>query len=449
MIRSIIPYSLLLFALTPLLGASLNAQSLVRDAVECAPRGGLPHFFAKLQRGDHVNVAYLGSSITAQAGWRVKSLALFQKLFPKAKLEEIFAALGGTGSGMSVFRIDHDVFPYKPDLLFVQAAINDATLSPAEIIQNVEGIVRKTWKAYPGCDICFVYPVTEKDLKELQGGKLSKVESVMEQVADAYQIPSLHLGMEVARLEKEGKLSFKAPEAKMEQVAGKELDQNAGMPVGADGKIPFSRDGFHPYNDTGHQLYLEAIARSVPKLQAVAAQLDPHSLRTPLDPNNLENAVMLPLDKAKMSGPWNQVEGAAIGDGKAPGSADFARFLCPIWKGKPGAELDFRFKGSRAAIYDMVGPDCGKLEITVDGKTSEVNRIDSYAIYHRIASFPIGDKLDPAAIHEVKIRLLAEPLDKENIIMPSRRPDFKANPAKYDGLNWYAGAIFLVGELVP
>lgn len=428
---------------------SARGQETSRAAVECVPRGGLPHFFSKLKRGGPVKVAYLGGSITAQSGWRVKSLGWFQKLYPGAKLEEIYAALGGTGSGMGAFRMDHDVLPFQPDLLFVEFAVNDNAAPPAEIRRSMEGIVRKTWKAYPACDICFVYTATEKEFKELQAGKLSRSASVMETVADAYQIPSIQMGMEAARLEKEGKLSIKAPEAKVEQVAGKDLDQNAGMPTGPDGKIPFSRDGVHPYNDTGHQLYMEAIARSMPKIEAASAATEPHRVPAPFDPQNLENAKMLPLDKAAMSGPWKIVAPTAIGDGKAPGAAEFGRFLSPIWKAEPGAELSFRFRGSRAAIYDMLGPDCGRVEITLDGNTSTVDRIDAYTIFHRIGSFTIGNQLDPNTVHDVKIRLLADPIDKENIIMPSRRADFKANPAKYDGLNWYVGGIFLVGELVP
>ena len=32
--------------------------------------------------------------------------------------------------------------------------------------------------------------------------------------------------------------------------------------------------------------------------------------------------------------------------------------------------------------------------------------------------------------------------------MESRRKDFYDNPSKYAETNWYAGAIFLIGELV-
>src|SRR3954469_1212759 len=68
-------------------------------AVECSPRGGLPNVLGKLKTpGAEVRVAYLGGSITAQEGWRPKSLAFLQKQFPDAKLSQVNAAIGGTGS---------------------------------------------------------------------------------------------------------------------------------------------------------------------------------------------------------------------------------------------------------------------------------------------------------------------------------------------------------------
>ena len=99
-------------------------------------------------------------------------------------------------------------------------------------------------------------------------------------------------------------------------------------------------------------------------------------------------------------------------------------------------------------IYDLVGPDCGKLEVTLDGKKSSVNRIDAYCTYHRLALTRIGSNLDPEQVHEVSIKVLPEKLDKAKILFENNRPDLEKNPAKYDGSNWYAGAIFIVGELV-
>jgi hypothetical protein len=428
----------------------MDLDNTVCDLVECAPRGGLPNFFNKLEKGETVRVAYVGGSITAQAGWRVKSLAYFQSQYPKAKLEEIYAALGGTGSELGVFRMDHDVLSLKPDLLFVEFAVNDEGSAPENVLRSMEGVVRKTYKAYPDCDICFIYTITVKNLKEMEAGKMSRTASVMEHLAEYYRIPSIHLGLEVYRLESQGKLAMNAPEAKVEQVAGKELDQDAPLPVGPDGKIPFSRDGSHPYNNTGHRLYMEAIIRSIPAIKGASTPVGPHALPDPMTLDNLENTVMVPLEKATMTGPWKKLPGAkSMGNGKTAVDADLDQFVPAFWKGEPGATLSFRFKGSKAMIYDILGPDCGKVEITVDGKTTVENRIDAYTIKHRLSTLGICKNLDPQQVHDVTIKLLAEPIDKMNVLMESRRTYMKSNPVMYDGLNWYAAAIFLVGEMAP
>src|SRR5580698_5367485 len=105
----------------------------LRPAVECAVRGGLPNVLAKLKAGQEVRVGYLGGSITAAPGWRVKSLKWLQEQYPAAKLSEINAAIGGTGSDLGVFRAQHDVLQFKPDLLFVEFAVNDGGAAPEQI----------------------------------------------------------------------------------------------------------------------------------------------------------------------------------------------------------------------------------------------------------------------------------------------------------------------------
>src|SRR3954471_11723758 len=95
------------------LGAPAPAGNQDPPAVpvqECRPRGGLPNFLAKAATpGADVKVAYFGGSITAQSGWRPKTLAHFQKTWPAAKFSEINAAIGGTGSDLGVFRLHQDV----------------------------------------------------------------------------------------------------------------------------------------------------------------------------------------------------------------------------------------------------------------------------------------------------------------------------------------------------
>ncbi|MEY5025288.1 MAG: hypothetical protein RLZZ244_816 [Verrucomicrobiota bacterium] len=423
--------------------ASAEEFPPVRAAVECTARKGLPHFFAKVARGGEIKVAYLGGSITAQPGYRVKTLAHFASAYPQAKFSEINAAIGGTGSGLGVFRIEHDVLAASPDLLLVEFAVNDGGTSPEEIVRAMEGIVRKTWQRLPECDVLFVYTFTDKMVEELQGGKFNRSAATMEVVADHYGIPTIHMGLEAVRLEKEGKLRMKAPEAKVERVSGDELNKTSPIAVDADGKIPFSLDGVHPYVDTGHRLYTEAVVRSLSLLRAPSEGASPRQIPAPLNAKNYEKTAMLPLDKAAMRGEWTRLP-ADQGLGK-----QFGKRVDALWRGAPGAELSFKFRGTTARMYDLVGPDCGKLEVTVDGKTKTFPRFDAYCTYHRLATSTLIEGGEEGAVHEVTVRVLSDALEKRSVLFEKNRADLDKNPAKYEGTFWYSGALFLVGELVP
>src|SRR5262249_10721437 len=99
-----------LLFIAALLSLHLSAEDLpLTPAQECRPRGGLPNFLAKANTaGAEIRIAYFGGSITAQNGWRPKTLAHFQKTYPNAKFSEINAAIGGTGSDLGVFRLKQD-----------------------------------------------------------------------------------------------------------------------------------------------------------------------------------------------------------------------------------------------------------------------------------------------------------------------------------------------------
>jgi len=410
----------------------------LRDAVECVGRDGLPNCFAKLEAGAAVTVAYFGGSITSQTGWRVQSLERLRRRYPNVSFSEVDAAIGGTGSNLGVFRLGHDVSRHKPDLLFVEFAVNDSGEAPEAVMKSMEGIVRQTWRHLPSCDICFVYTLTEQLLPDLRQGKFPRANSVMEMIADHYGVPSVHLGLEVVRLEMAGKLAMTVPGADMTRVSGTELDQDAPLRVGSDGKIPFAADGVHPYNDTGHRLYTEALERSWPKLKAASGTPVPHPLPPPLDAKNLEEAKMLPLSPSWLSGAWTDL----------PDRLDFGKRIPALWKGAPGAELSFRFKGSTALLYDLMGHDCGTLELVVDGESSRPLRIDGYCTYRRLATLVLAKGLEPRETHTVRIKVLGDKLDKGEILFERNLGDLKANPEKYVEHNWYVGALLLLGELV-
>jgi lysophospholipase L1-like esterase len=413
----------------------------LRDAVEFSVRGGLPNVVAKLKADGAVRVAYLGGSITAQPGWRPQTLAWFQGEFPAAQITEINAAIGGTGSDLGVFRLRQDVLRHEPDLLFVEFAVNDGGAEPERILRSMEGIVRQTWQHNPGTDICFVYTLTQGMLGDLQNGKFPRAASVMEDLADAYRIPSIHMGLSVARLEKEGKVVFTDKEGRNEQQRREAMA--AGLTI-------FSQDGVHPHPDSGHVLYLDAVVRAMKEILPAGAA-GPHALGTPLRADNWEAARMVRFGNATLSPEWQQADPATDGNAKA-----FAGRLPEIWRAdRPGASVTFRFKGTLARVYDLVGPKCGTILVTVDGKDlGQRPRFDAYCTYYRLQTMAIAEGLADD-IHTVRLEIAPEPPDKRTILQQRAEANGKdlaldaaAFAAKYDGQFWYAGWIMLLGELV-
>jgi lysophospholipase L1-like esterase len=398
-------------------------------AAECRERGGLPNFLAKLKAGSDVRIAYLGGSITAQDGWRPKTLNWFRQQFPNARVSEINAAIGGTGSDLGVFRLQHDVLGHKPDLLFVEFAVNDSGAPPQQIVRCMEGIVRQAWKYDPATDICFVYTLAGDMLETLQHGQFPRSASAMEEVAGHYGIPSIHLGLEVARLEKAGKLTFKGEKPKTEAEKAALGD-----------KILFSPDGVHPYTDSGHQLYLEAVVRSMAKLQGIGTP-GPHALPAPSAADNWEVARMVPLSQIKLSSGWHRLNAPTNSLAKS-----FGNRLPELWEARePGESIAFRFRGTTVRIYDLVGPDCGQVTIVVDDRPPVMApRFDAFCTYHRLSTLSVAEGL-PEGVHSVKITIHPEQPDKAKIL--SQRHEKMDNPKRFDGTAWYAGAVLLLGDL--
>lgn len=401
--------------------AASAAEYPLVNAVECTTRAGLPNFFSRVQQREEVRVAYIGGSITAANGWRVQTTQWLKKQWPDAKITEIGAAIGGTGSDLGVFRFRQDVLRHRPHLIFVEFAVNDGGAAPEQIYRCMEGIVRQAWKQDPTIDICFVYTLVDGMVPTLAKGKLPRSASAMEKVAEHYGIPSICMGLEVVKLAESGQMVMKAP--------GK-----------VEGKMVFSSDGVHPHAETGHRLYTEAVARSFEKMKGLGATGD-HAMPTPLVPDNYERAQMIPLSQAKLGQGWQKLEGSQ------PLARSFAKFLPELYAAKqPGTSLSFKFKGTAVGFYDLLGPDCGQLVAEIDGgPASTVLRFDAFCTYHRLGSFFVSRSLSEGE-HTVVVKVDANKPDKAAIL--SKRSEKMDNPARFEGATWYAGYILLIGEPV-
>jgi hypothetical protein len=295
----------------------------------------------------------------------------------------------------------------------------------------MEGIVRQTWKSLPNCDICFVYTLVESQAKPMLEGKFPRAASVMEGVAEHYGIASIHMAMDVVRLAKEGKVIWSAPlpKTKAEQAA-------------LGDKMVFAADGVHPYPETGHELYFQAIVRSFKPISEASSACGPHTLKHPWIATNYEYAKLIPIDDAALSKAFQPLDLKTDDEFKY-----FGARLKSIYRGAhPGDAITFKFKGTCAAIYDVIGPGSSQVIVTLDDQPPRViSRFDPWCLNYRLAVVPIGTDL-PDVVHSVKVAIHPDEPDRMRIL--GEQTKNLNRPERFRGTNFYPGAMLLVGELV-
>jgi len=109
-------------------------------------------FDRRAQAGEALSVVFFGASLTWGANASDPQLTSYRALIGR-RLEETYpnahfkfwdAAIGGTGSQLGVFRLDHDVLRRKPDLVFLDFSANDDIYSDTpETLASYESIVRR------------------------------------------------------------------------------------------------------------------------------------------------------------------------------------------------------------------------------------------------------------------------------------------------------------------
>lgn len=415
----------LVFVFSVFVTSSYSQSIDLVPAKEYRERTGLPNFYAKVEKGKAVKIAYLGGSITeAKNGWREQSLKWFERQYPTATFTHVNAAIGGTGSDLGAYRLQQDVLVHKPDLVFVEFAVNDASKSQVSIHQSMEGIVRQIWQKDPFTDICFVYTLTGEMAPTIERGKFPMSASAMEKIADYYGIPSVHLGLEVVALAKADKLIF----------TGKSADYPD--------KLVFSGDNVHPFPNTGHRLYVEALSRALPEINKVKVSKAKHALPEPFTGKNLEKARMFSVKDLPRTNGWEEL--SIHFDTVAYQFQN--RFNYLIKATKPGEKITIKFKGTRFGLYDVMGPGCGQYRITVDGKPSYLQpRFDQYCTYYRSNYFFLPEMEDKE--HTVVLEVSGELLDKERILQ-KRNNSTKNNLAIYQASALYAAQVMIVGRLI-
>lgn len=406
---------------------------------ECAVRGGLPHFMAKIKAGEPVTVAFIGGSIT-QGGfcYRLQLCKWLESRYPGVKFTWVNAGVSGTGTDLGVFRVDEQVLTANPDLVFIEFSANGG-YTPA-----MEGIIRKIHAHDATTDICLLYSATKPHMRLYQKGTIPEVVAGQEQLAEHYNLPSVHMALRAAGLEAEGELLWK------------------GRKDEATDKILFSTDGLHPAK-AGGNLYAQAVARSLEKI-ASATGVTSKSFPEPLYGNEWESARMyVPAEVCKRHGLWKEVDAS-----KDPRMKKFADwFPTVLTSSHPNSTLSFAFEGDMFGLFDLGGPEAGQLEVYVDGQMVRLKTAKDGALQYNEATALTGThylnrfnrhcnnryrgqhvlvKVAPG-IHQVTLKLRESKADKAKILGDKQLADITANPEKYDKTYLMLGRLLVRGSI--
>ncbi len=416
--------------------SKINLESY-QNLAETNIRKGLPYFFVKAKQGKPLRIAYIGGSITrADHQYRNQSFSFIQGMFPNTAMVGINAGVSGTDTDLGACRLYDHVLKYNPDLIFIEFAVNGG------YPQGMEGIVRQIIQYNNIIDICFIYTLTAEQFIYYQQNTFPPVIKKLEEIADHYNVPSVHMGMEVTELEATGKLISK----------GKTGESS--IPL-------FSIDGVHPLQKGG-DLYAASIARSMLRMKGVLRE-KLYTLPKPLYPDNWEEARMIDPERISFSENWQKID---------PSNTHLKTykswFPYIMTSEKGGESLTFRYRGKAFGIFDIGAPETGQLDIYVDGKfvnmypvkgdrlysidstsiPNPLKRFNSYCNNRTRGQYFLVQTPDGGE-HTVTFKISQGIPDKRKILGAEQQEDINNNFEKYNHNRIYVGKILLNGELLP
>ncbi len=343
-------------------------------------RSHLDHSRQAFEKEKQGTVAFLGGSITEMNGYRVMVQADLQARFPDTQFTFINAGISSTCSTTGAFRLAEDVLAAKPDLLFVEFAVNDdqdASHAARECIRGMEGILRRARTALPDLDIVVTHFVNPPMLQQLQNGETPTSSGAHEWVASHYGISSIDLAREVAERIAAGTLTWqqyggthpKEPGNRIAAVMIADLLNTAWSDPISD----------HPHNE-------------------------PHRLAKQIDKNSYVHGKLLPPTAAKLGKGWvvHRPDWANLPGSNRERFSDM-QLLCST---EPESECSIDFTGTGIGLFVLAGPDAGVVEYSIDG--DEPRQVDLYHHYSSGLHYPRTVMLDAdleRGAHQINIRV--------------------------------------------
>ncbi len=343
-------------------------------------RCSLQNSYLKFEKEHRGCVAFLGGSITEMRGWRNMIKDDLKQRFPDTEFTFIDAGISSTGTTPHAFRLEHDVLEKGiPDLMFVEAAVNDDGNHFDYIAQTrgMEGIIRHARSISPEMDIVMMHFIHDPFIPMLNSGIQPDVIMNHERMANYYSIPSINLAEEVACRMRNG-----------------EFDWNY-------------FGGTHP-SWNGHKIYAAAInhlfdmewSGDVAKFMSRKHNLPD----TPLDPFCYEKGKFIDISMAKGLKGWRIVNDwtPTINVETRQGFVHVPMLVAD----KPSASLSLEFEGRAVGIFCVCGPNACVLEYSIDGEPFKT--IDTHTEWSDFVHLPwvymFGTELTPTR-HTLRLRV--------------------------------------------
>lgn len=330
----------------------------------------------KLKNNKKLNIGYFGGSITEGAGashpnncWRSLVTKWFRDRYSECEINEIMAAIGGTGSDLGAYRCEKDLLSGDPDLVFFEFSCNDAEDSFIPIVNNCEAIFRKIWEKNPFAEIVVIYTMIKSMDDDIASGKI--VESRAAHMATALYYGNI-LQIDMGQILREK--VRKAP----------------------DGWDAYTVDTVHP-NDEGYRIYANAVISALSselskKGEELKKRVLPKSL---FGERSYAGACLVDAKEASYGEGWSFVHKSLC-----------ERYPTYIESIIPGATLEFSFEGIRIGLYWMMAKDSGNIEYSIDGKEwKEASSWDFYCKnFDRAHRMMLSDDLERKA-HVLRLRV--------------------------------------------
>ncbi len=370
----------------------LVSAAIGQDAAQLDPgdyhtnRQALSNTQIKIEVEQKARVAFLGGSITFNPGWRTKTVAYLQDRYPDTEFDFVHAGIPSMGSVSGAFRIRDDVFMQgKVDLLFVEAAVNDASIweDGHMHILGMEGIIRQAKIHNPVINIIMMHFVDPGKMKSYRQNTIPEVIQNHERVAKHYNISTINLAKEVTE----------------------RIDA---------GEFTWEEDfkNLHP-SPFGQEIYFQSIKHFLEKEWGPAQENNsqtrkPRKIKTPklpkpIDQSSFVDGKQLPIQGITGSG-WSYLPNWKPEDGAGTRSG-FVNI--PLLEASvPGSTLDYDFTGKAIGLLVPAGPDAGIIEFSIDGNAYQ--EFDLFTKHSRGLHLPryfiLAHDL-PIAAHSIGIRI--------------------------------------------